>query len=865
MITVTINEKKISLERPVTILEAARSAGISIPTLCHHDILEAYGGCRLCLVQVENLPRLQTACTLFVTDGMVVRTETKDVVTARRAMLEFLLINHPLDCPFCDKAGECDLQDLAMKYGPATGRFAEGKRTRPESFDDPLIVRNMERCILCSKCVRMCEDVQGASAIAITNRGTKSFVEPFSGGRYNCEYCGNCLTVCPVGAILSRLHRHDYRSWLIEKDIETVCSYCGVGCSMILQVRENSIVRTIPRIGLGLNKGLLCGRGRFGYDYVGDARRLESPLIRRDGELRPASWSEALTHVAQRLKEIKKESGGEAIAGIASGRCTNEDIYVFQKFFRQVLGSNNLDSAAGLAYGPAQRFFEKIFGQGITANFIYGIPNSDGVFVIGGDPTSVNPVLGLQIRAASRKGVPVVTVGYAEGLKRFSRHLLIPNSSTETVLLAALVSALRDKKPLSGERPFFEKIIHEIQSVGLKDASDVSGVGQDELAEAVDTLSGMTNTSVIIGREIVQTTRGEINLLLLAALVYLLNGRIYLLSELPNEQGLLDMGCQPDMLPCGRPLAIETFRKRCEETLGSEIPSSPGLGFAEVMEAAHGGRIKALYAMGENVALSLPHSGYVRDALEKIEFLVVQDAFLTETARMADVVIPAPLWGEKEGSFTNLERRVQTTRKAIDGKGVEAWKAIAEMSNISGFDMGYKSVTDVLGEIAGVSLLYRGATYEDMRGGRYVWPYRGEPLRHDAHMEGIALPDLGPLLRKSDTDGKVYVSRDVSLFHSENASRYSAALKSISPEAYGKISRGLAERLSVRNGDYLKVSADAGSIRVSVQIDPLLPEDVLLVPNFETNGVFEIMKWKINPVLKVPVFDGNAVSLEKSG
>ncbi|MBI3593019.1 MAG: molybdopterin-dependent oxidoreductase, partial [Nitrospirae bacterium] len=476
MITVTINGKQIKLEKPVTILDAAKMAGIKIPTLCHHEMLEPYGGCRLCLVEIEKMPRLQTSCTLYITDGMVVYTETERVAEARKAMLEFLLINHALDCPYCDKAGECDLQDLVMEYGPTAGRFAEGKRKHPESYDDPIIVRNMERCISCTRCVRVCSEVQGASAISMVNRTSKTFVEPFSGGRYNCEYCGNCLTVCPVGAIMSRLHKHTYRPWFIEKEVDTVCSFCGVGCSMTAQVRGDSIVRVVPEIGKGVNKGLLCNRGRFGYDYIKGSGRLKVPMIRKNGELQETSWSEAFAYVSQRLKEIKEKHGSDAIAGVASGRCTNEDNYVFQKFMRVVLGSNNIDSVAGFAYAPAQRFFENIFGQGVTANPISGISKSDGVFVIGGDPTSINPILGLQIRAASQNGVPVITAGYAPGLSRFSTNRLTPNPFTETVFLAVLVSELLKRKSLTGEKSSFEEIINKIQPVSLNEAESVCGI-----------------------------------------------------------------------------------------------------------------------------------------------------------------------------------------------------------------------------------------------------------------------------------------------------------------------------------------------------------------------------------------------------
>ena len=280
MITVTIDGKEIKLEKPVTVLEAARSAGIKIPTLCWHEQLKRYGGCRLCLVEVEKIPRLQTACTLMVADGMIVRTETEQIANVRRGILEFLLINHPLDCPVCDKAGECELQDLVEKYGPAKGRYKEKKRKVPESLEDPVIVRNMERCVMCTRCVRMCEGVQGASAIDVINRGGHSHIEPFSGGKYDCEYCGNCISVCPVGAIMSRLHRHSYRPWQMVNETETTCPYCGVGCTLIVQVRDDVIKRVVPRIGSVVNNGLLCTRGRFGYEFVGSKERLTTPLIR---------------------------------------------------------------------------------------------------------------------------------------------------------------------------------------------------------------------------------------------------------------------------------------------------------------------------------------------------------------------------------------------------------------------------------------------------------------------------------------------------------------------------------------------------------------------------------------------------------
>jgi NADH-quinone oxidoreductase chain G len=867
MITVTINSKKITLEKAVSILDAAKLAGVKIPTLCHHESLEAFGGCRLCLVEVEKMPRLQTSCSLKVTDGMVVWTETDKVVEARKAMLEFLLINHSLDCPYCDKAGECDLQDLAMKYGPSAGRFAEGKRKHPESYEDPIIVRNMERCISCTRCVRMCEKVQGASAIAMVNRTSKTFVEPFSGGRYDCEYCGNCLTVCPVGAIMSRMHKHTYRPWYIEKEVQTVCSFCGVGCSLTAQVRGDSLVRVVPEIGRGLNKGLLCNRGRFGYDYISSPRRLKVPMIRKDGELRQTTWSEALTYIAQRLKEISEKSGGQAIGGVASPRCTNEDNYIFQKFMRVALDSNNIDSVAGFAFAPAQRFFENIFGQGVTANPIHGISRSDGIFVTGGDPTSVNPILGLQVRSAASKGIAVVTVGHMPGLKSFPTKKLVPGPLAYTAVLAALVSGVMQKRSFTGEKASFEEILKKMQPVSLGAAAQCSGIPEEELRISVEALAAMTNPSIIIGRDSIQSSSGQDNMFLLAALTYLLNGRIYLLSELPNEQGLIDMGCLPDMLPGERPLGVDTFRNRYGEFFSAEIPQAPGLSLMEMIEAARAGKLKALYVMGENIAFNVPDNRFVREALAGLEFLVVQDIFLNETAEFAHVVLPSLAWAEKEGSYTNLERRMQHVRKAIDGpqnSGImEDWRILSEISGLLGSEMKYNGVRDVLAEIAKVSPLHKGISYEDMDAGQCIWPYKGEPLRHDVSVGSIVLPDTAALLSKADGD-KTYIGVEKPLFHSASQSRNSQALNSIQPGPYLRIGQGLAKTLSLAEGDYVAVSSTVGTVELPALIDAGLPDNMVLAANnFEGKGVYQVMAWKMNSATKSPALDGMEVSLKK--
>lgn len=857
MITVTINGKEIKLEKPVTVLEAARSAGIKIPTLCWHEQLEKYGGCRLCLVEIEKIPRLQTACTFMVADGMIVRTETEQIADVRRGILEFLLINHPLDCPVCDKAGECELQDLVEKYGPTKGRYKEKKRKVPESLEDPAIVRNMERCIMCTRCVRMCEGVQGASAIDVIGRGGHSHIEPFSGGKYECEYCGNCISVCPVGAIMSRLHRHSFRPWQMTGKTETICPYCGVGCTLVLQVRDNGIKRVISKIGTPVNNGLLCSRGKFGYEFVGNKERLTSPLIKKNGVLEKATWEEAITLVAKKLADIKKNYGNDAVAGIASPRCTNEDNYVFQKFMRVALGTNNIDSTARTGFAGAQSFIENIFGQGATANIISGLSNSDLVFVIGGDPTTINPILGLQIRACSRNGGNILTIGNFKGLEYFSPQKLAPVLYTEDVLLEGIVTALKNKKGLSDANPKLEAKIKDI-SASIEDVKNICKIEEKDFNDFVNVLSESTTPSIVIGKETTQSNGASYKLLLLSAINYLINGRIYLLSDRANEQGVLDMGCAPDILPGYMPVSYVEFRKRCESIWQSEIPEKQGLAIFEMIDTARNGSLKAMYVMGENPVFNLPDSGNVKSALKNVGFVVVHDIFMTETARLADVVLPALGWAEKDGTFTNMERRIQRVRKAVNGNGMEDWRIISEISKNMGKKFNYSNAEDIFNEICRVSPLHKDLTYEDIEKGAGIYPYKGGPLR--GVMEEIQTHNAERL----SVNGKLYLRIEGPLFHSGTLSRRAPALVQIYPEAVVRISPDTAKALSFKEGEVVRVSTKTGSIELPVVIDKALDNfSVMLTNNFEGKGAYRLMEYSIEPVLKTTCLDGIEIQVEK--
>ncbi|MCG6551829.1 MAG: molybdopterin-dependent oxidoreductase [Candidatus Magnetominusculus sp. LBB02] len=863
MVKLKINGQEVEAGRDSSILYAAKAAGITIPTLCHIKGLEPYGGCRMCLVEIEGVSRLQTACTTKVNEGMSVLTETDEINKARKAMLEFLLINHPLDCPVCDKAGECLLQDEAARYGASEGRFAEGKRVHPENLNDPFIVRNMQRCILCTRCTRMCGEGQGAYAISVTGRGAHSFVEPFSHDKYNCEYCGNCLTVCPVGAIMSRLHRHNYRPWYVEKEVETVCGFCGVGCTTYLQMRGTTIIRTQPMLGTGVNKGLLCARGRFGYDYIESESRLKTPMIRVNGVLEPVSWEKALQYIVTRLKEVKSQHPPKAIAAVASGMCSNEDNYMLQKLIRFVIGSNNIDSTARLAYAPSKTYIEKIFGAAATANVIADIEKADGVFVAGGDPTAINPVLGVQIRSAWRHGAKVVVSGQPGGLGNFINYSLNSVPHHEETVLNTIVIGLAEMKGYSGTNPYIEKKIKALR-VPCEPELKATGVTLESMEEAIDDLSRLKKPVVVIGPALLQSGIPSKNLFLVAAIAYLTDARIYLLSKKPNYRGLIDMGCVPDAIAGGLPVRPGQIKLKNSVTMS--VPADKGLNLFEMIEGALSGGLKALYVLGENLVFNLPDREKTEKALSSLDLLIVQDIFTNETTRHAHVVLPAAAWSEKDGTMTNLGGRIQFLRKgASDSVGRSEWRVIAEIAKALGMNETYRDSKEVWEEMTQVSVLHAASDYEDIKDGGLMWPYGSVQFQggaEDFEVEGIGIL---PEVKSEPCEGplKLYLLPERSLFHSGSTTRKSRALLSVSPEPYLSLNPEEALRLGLNDSDTVRVRTSRGSAVVTIKIIMDVPERAAILSNtFEKVNFNSLAGYSVDPVLNCMALTDNEAVIE---
>ncbi|MBF0515827.1 MAG: molybdopterin-dependent oxidoreductase [Nitrospirae bacterium] len=875
MVKLKINGQEVEIHRESTILDAAKSIGVTIPTLCYIDGLEAYGGCRMCVVEVEGVSRLQTACTTKVNEGMVVVTESDEITKTRKAMLEFLLINHPLDCHVCDKAGECLLQDQVARFGASEGRFAERKRRHRENMDDPFIVRNMQRCILCTRCTRMCDEGQGAYAISVTGRGAHSYIETFSHDKYDCEYCGNCLTVCPVGAIMSRLHRHNYRPWYVEKEIETVCGFCGVGCTTFIQMRASAIIRTIPKIGTGLNKGLLCVRGRFGYDYIESEARLKTPLIRKNGVLEPATWDEAIEYITAALKDIKSKHSAAAIGALASGMCSNEDNYMLQKLIRFVIGSNNIDSTARLSYAPAKTYIERIFGPGATANAIADIEKSDGIFVAGGDPTAINPVLGVQIRSAWRQGAKVVVSGQPGGLRSVINYYLSSVPKHEETVLSTIVTGLAEVKGFSGANPFIEQKIKALRQP-CEPELKATAVMLEDMEEAIDDLSRLKRPVVVIGPTLMHSGVPSKKLFLVAAIAYLIDAKIFLLSKKPNFRGLLDMGCVPDAIAGGAPVTPGQLKLKTGVTLTlPEQKGQKGMNIFEMLDGALEGSLKALYVMGENPVFNLPDREKTRRALSALDLLIVQDIFMNETARLAHVVLPAAAWSEKDGTMTNLEGRIQFLRKGSSvSAGKSEWRVIADIAKALGMNETYSDSKEVWQEITQVSALHLRAEYEEIKDGGLMWPYgsvQSECVAADFVVEGL---DQLPKVHKACVEEpgtlplklpyKLILLPERSLFHSGSTTRQSKAILKVAPEPFLAINPEEAARCGLHSEDSVRVTTDKGSVEVKLKIVRDCPDGAAILSNtFENVSFNALLGYAVDPVLGAMVYTDNEVQIEK--
>ncbi|MFY9751491.1 MAG: NADH-quinone oxidoreductase subunit NuoG [Candidatus Acidiferrales bacterium] len=635
-ITFTINGKQVTTAAGSLVIEAAKRQGVEVPSFCYYPGLSLQAACRMCLVEVEKMPKLQTACTLVATDGMVVQTDSEQVHGARKNMLEFLLTNHPLDCPVCDKGGECELQDMTFRYGLDHSRYAEEKLHTPEEKFSPLVYYDAPRCILCFRCVRVCDEGMDVKALGVGARGVNSTIIPNHGADLNCEECGMCIDICPVGALTSGTYRYQTRPWEMTY-VGNPCAHCSNGCKTTLSVRNNEILRANNRDHSGVNDEFLCGKGRFGYDFTNNPERIRQPLVRRNGKLEPASWEDAIEEIARRLKQVHEKHGGTAIGVIGSNHTTNEENYLLNRFARATLGTNNIDHHRTADYaGLAAALGPRAKGAAATMK---DVAAASAIFLIGNDVTQQNPLVAWQIRSAVR----------LQGARLYAI-----NSRPSKIHRQAKIGV--EVAPNGGERGALRWLAVE---QGQFDAKTT-----EELVQLKAALEAEKDVVILFGAEIQGAAIRD-----LVSFAARLPGttRYMALGDYANSRGAADMGVLPDRLPGYAPISDAAERQRFSRLWGAEIPATAGLTARGMMEAAVGGKLKALYVVGAN---PLKTFGVAQpERLAGLELLVVHDLFLTETALRADVVLPAASSYEKDGTMTNTAGEVQMTHRAIDPQG----------------------------------------------------------------------------------------------------------------------------------------------------------------------------------------------------
>ena len=861
-VNLTIDECQVTVPKGQTILEAALDIGVDIPRLCHDPRLKPVGACRLCIVEIEGEHGMHTACTREVEEGMTISTETDEIAGMRKSVLELILADHRVTCPTCDKNGDCALMDYSYRYqadqfafgaykpGPIEPNFATGNKAI--SFDPQL-------CITCGRCIRICDEVVMASALTFKSRAagaevTTPFDVPLN--ETSCVLCGLCISTCPTGAMYDQaaLGRGQIKD--LEK-VRTVCPYCGVGCVMDLNVNPetNRIVRVTSPIGSVPNDGNLCVKGKFGFEYVHSGDRLTTPLIKEDGEFRTASWDEALELAGRRLREIRDEHGPASVAFLSSSRCTNEENYLMQKVARTAGATNNVDQCATTCHAPTVAGLSMSFGSGAMTNSIGEIKDVDTLFIIGSNPTEAHPIIGLEMKKALKRGAKMVVCDPRKTWVAGRADVHIQHKpGTDNMLINAMMrhildSELHDAEFVQSRCENFDAFVENLEGVSVEEAAEVCDVPAELIRQAAEFYANGDPSSIFYTLGITEHTSGTENVQNLANLAMLCgqigkpSSGVNPLRGQNNVQGGCDMGAMPGDFPGYQKVENEAVRIKFADAWGVEIPTNKGGVVTDFIEQAGEGVLRGFYVFGEDPVLSEPNQAKVIANLENLDFLVCQEIFMSETAKLADVVLPASSFAEKDGTFTNTERRVQRVRKAVNppGEAKPDWEIICLMSTAMGHPMSYADAGQIFDEMASLTPSYGGMSFDRIDEVGLQWPcptpeHQGTGFLHEgrftrglgvfheiSYREAAELPD----------DEYPYIlstGRTLYNYNIGNMTQKTGAIRQKQRENFVELNQLDAERLGVDDGDPMLVKTRRGELTVKARVGDRTRPGALWMP-----------------------------------
>lgn len=858
--TLTIDGKKVTVPVGATILEAASELGIKIPTLCWLKKVSTTGACRICVVKVEGVERFMTACNTPVKDDITVITTSPELEAARKSTLELMLVNHPLDCPICDAAGECDLQDTCYGLQVDKNKYSAELERLPIRYDWKLLESDPNRCILCEKCVKVCREVVGREAIEIVDRGDRTIIDTLTGQPLDCDFCGNCINACPTGTLISKPFKFRGRPWTFDVT-KSICAFCSSGCEIEYH-SSNGRVERVTSSDDGYNSGNLCVNGRFGYAAFNSSGRLTSPFIKdAGGNQQKANWEQALGVVAGKLKQVVSANGPDAVAGIGSPRVTNEESYLFQKFMRGAVGTNNIDSEARLGFLPSQVIQYERLGYSGGTSPMNAIEKASAIIVVGSDLKAESAGFAYRvIRAAVKSDAKLILANSrSTSLNKFANAFLQYKPGSEAWLVTGLNKAILAEE--IADRTFLEKnavgleaFKSSLDAITFEQITATTGISETELRSAASLVISGGHTAVIYGSDIIRSTdmanavNGVVNLALLTGAAGESGAGIYPLDEKNNTQGMLDMGVCPEYLP-----GYHTYKNMAAKfgnAWNCKVPANAGKDLFQIVEGIENGEIKALYVMGSDPLHFMPDRNRLLKALQNLELLIVQDLFLTETARLATVVLPAATAAEKTGSFTSVDNRVQCFSRAVTPVGqartdadilTKLYDMVAPIAAIPG-----QTAEELHREITSLTGLYNETCNHDgCRMGRVKSSLDfGDRPATFAAVAPAVVPAFDQTSHFSLTVGPI-------LHHNGSMTLWSDNNTNVVGQGYVLINPADASKAGVENGALVKVSSTTGSATLPAKFSGSVQTGTLFVPHHfrESQAVGLLLKDPCNRVV----------------